>query len=151
MNLSDNHISADNVVNILDQYRAKPKPADAHTPDGASKRAYRAYGVDAPQKRPTLISIHYGGECKTLIQKSFLTRMEFTGHQHLAMIFSDCIITLEGRHLDQLELLFQDEKILSLHCFDAKIHDKPAEEEILITSIQQINPAEWRTKKEKTA
>jgi len=150
MTLSDNQTQAENVVNILEQYRVRAKPAGLPASDAPTGRVYRAYGVDAPQKRPTLIAIHYDSERETLVQKSNISRMVFTGHQHLSMIFADCVITLQGRHLKRLAELFQDEKILSLHCFDPKIHDMPADDEIIITSIEERALGGWQMKKEKT-
>lgn len=133
--MSDNH-----VISILDQYRGKPKPAESPAPDSASVRAYRAYGVDAPQKRPSLIAIHYNSEQQSLIQKSFLKEALFTGHQNITLFLAHCVIAIEGKHLDQLFELLQDEKILSLHCFDPKIHDRPQDGEILITRIERRSP-----------
>lgn len=148
--MSDNQTQAENVVNILDQYRVRSKPAGLPASDEPTGRVYRAYGIDAPQKRPTLIAIHYDSERETLVQKSNISRMVFTGHQHLSMIFADCVITLQGRHLKRLAELFQDEKILSLHCFDPKIHDMPTDDEIIITSIEERALGGWQMKKEKT-
>ena len=83
------------------------------------------------------------------MQKSFLTEVLLTSHQHVSLIYANCIITLEGQHLDQLLDLFQDEKILSLHCFNPKLHDKPADGEILITKIERRSSGEVLVKKEK--
>lgn len=147
--MSDNHTPNDSVVAILDQYRARPKPAESSAPDSASERAYRAYGVDAPQKRPTLVAIHYGDGQIGLMQKSFMTEALLTSHQHLSLIYTNCIITLEGRNLHLLLELLQDEKILSLHCFNPKLHDKPAEGEILITRIERRSSSGVLMKREK--
>jgi hypothetical protein len=135
------------VVSLIDQYRGNPKAQEK--PAVLPERAYKAYGVDAPQRRPTLIAIHYGNGSIGLMQKSFMTEVLLTSHQHVSLIFTSCIITLEGEHLDQLLELLQDEKILSLHCFNLKVHDKPAEGEILITKIERRKSGEVLMKKEK--
>lgn len=147
--MSDNNTPSDNVVAILDQYRAKPKPSESTAPHSPSKRAYRAYGVDAPQRRPTLVAIHYGDGQIGLMQKSFMTEALLTSHQHLSLIYTNCVITLEGQNLHLLLELLQDEKILSLHCFNPKLYDKPAEGEILITRIERRSSSEVLMKKEK--
>lgn|GEM_PF-6751575 len=136
------------VVSMLDQYRTSPKASEK--PAELPERAYKAYGVDAPQRRPTLVAIHYGDGQIGLMQKSFLTEALFTSHQHVSLIYTNCIITLEGRHLDLLVDLLQDEKILSLHCFNDKLHDKPQEGEILITKVERRSSGEILMKKEKT-
>jgi len=134
-------------VSYMDQYRNTAKPAEK--PAALPERAYKAYGVDAPQKRPTLIAIHYGNGPISLMQKSYMTEVLLTSHQHISLIFTSCVITLEGQHLEQLLELLQDEKILSLHCFNPKLHDKPQEGEILITKIERRNLGEVLMKKEK--
>ena len=143
--MSDNQSS---VVSILDQYKLKAKTAEP-LPTPESSRDYKAYGVDAPQRRPTLVALHYGDGRIGLMQKSFLTEVLLTSHQHVSLIYANCIITLEGQHLDQLLDLFKDEKILSLHCFNPKLHDKPADGEILITKIERRSSGEVLVKKEK--
>lgn len=144
--MSDNQ---SNVVKIIEQYKPKPQATEPAGPQPAPSRAYKAYGVDAPQRRPTLIAIHYGNGQISLVQKSFMSEALFTSHQHISLIYANCIITLEGQHLDQLVDLLQDEKILSLHCFNPKLHDKPAEGEILITKIERRSSGEVLMKKEK--
>ncbi len=129
MTMSD---SASSIVSFLGQQRK----AEQSQPD-ASGRVYRAYGIDAPQKRPALMSIYYGDGRIGLMQKSFLTEILLTSHQHLSLIFTGCIITLEGQHLERLIDLLQDEKVLSLHCFNPKQHDRPPEGEIIILKIDR--------------
>lgn len=130
------------VVSILDQYKVKAQASEAAQAEPTPGKDYKAYGVDAPQKRPTLIAIYYGDGQKSLVQKSFMSEVLFTSHQHVSMIFNNCVITLHGQHLDNLLELLQDERILSLHCFNPKLHDKPAEGEILITKIERRGPGE---------
>ena len=138
-------------VSILEQYKKAKTPETLPAPEPESGRAYKAYGVDAPQRRSTLVAFHYGDGRIGLMQKSFLTEVLLTSHQHVSLIYTNCIITLEGQNLDQLLELFQDEKILSLHCFNPKIHDKPAEGEILITKIERRSSGEVLLKKEKAS
>lgn len=125
--------SATSIVSFFEQQ----KKAKVHEQGGVSGRTYRAYGIDAPQKRPALMSIYYGDGRIGLMQKSFLTEVLLTSHQHLSLIFTGCIITLEGQHLEQLIELLQDEKVLSLHCFNPKLHDSPPEGEIIILKIDR--------------
>lgn len=139
------------VVSILEQYKAKAKTPEASQTDTTPSRAYKAYGVDAPQRRPTLVAIHYGDGRIGLMQKSFLTEVLLTSHQHVSLIYTNSVITLEGQNLHLLLDLFQDEKILSLHCFNAKLHDKPTEEEILITRIERRNSGEVLMKRKNDA
>lgn len=144
--MSDSEAS---IVSILDQYRPKAKAAEPMPAADSSPRAYRAYGIDAPQRRPSLVGIYYGDGRMGLMQKSFLQEVLFTSHQHLSLIFTGCIITLEGQHLDQLVELLQDEKILSLHCFNPKLHDRPAEGEVIITRIERRSSGDVMLKREK--
>lgn len=139
--------SQSNKVSILEQYKKAKTPETPPAPE--SGRTYKAYGVDAPQRRPTLVAFHYGDGRIGLMQKSFLTEVLLTSHQHVSLIYTNCIITLEGQNLDQLLDLFQDEKILSLHCFNPKLYDKPADGEILITKIERRSSGEVLMKKEK--
>lgn len=133
-----------NVVSIFDQYRSKSQVSKSATPENASSnpRAYKAYEIDTPQKRTSLMAIYYGNGAIGLMQKSHLIEMLLTSSRNLSMVFTSCIITLEGSNLDQLVELFQDEKILSLHCFSPKLHDTPEVSEIFISNIIRRNPGD---------
>lgn len=139
----------DNVTSILDQYRAKPKPTEPPAPIGAAGPLYRAYSLETQQKKSSLIAIYFSNEQKSLIQKSFLKEALFTSHQNITLFFPHCVIAIEGKHLDQLFVLLQDEKILALHCFDPKIHEKPGEDEIMITRIERRSPNETFNRKDR--
>lgn len=124
-------------VSILDQYRSKAKIAAEAVPSLTGGREYKAYGIQPPRTRSTDLRINYGDGRIGLMSKSYRTEALLTSHQHLSLIFNDCIITLEGRHLDQLIELIQDDELRSLHCFNPKIHDAPTDDEILITRIDR--------------
>lgn len=127
------------VVRILEQYRAKENmavKASDSLPQPLPPGHYKAYGVQPPRTRVTDIRIVYGNGRIELISKLYRSRMVLTSHQHVSIIFDSCVLILEGRNLDQLVDLIQDDEIRSLYCFAPHLHILPPEEEILITNIE---------------
>lgn len=135
------------VVRVLDQYRTKEAAGAAHpNPDPLSSRRYKAYGVQPPRSKVTDLRLIYADGSMGLISKLYRSEVMMTSHTWLSIVFDNCSITLQGRNLDQLIDLIQDDEIRSLHCFNPALHDPPPDGEILITTIERINIHEFRGK-----
>ena len=131
---------SDKVTSILDKYRvtAKPDITPAAQPLPTSGRQpYNACGVDAPSRRLTRLMIHYHDGVVALMSYAYLIEVIATSHQYLSLIFTNCIITLEGKNLTKVIEELQDERVVYLQCFHGERFDKPEEGEPIITSIER--------------
>ena len=131
---------SDNVANILDKYRVTAKPDITpvdHPLSSSGKQPYHACGVDAPRRRLTRLMIYYHDGVVALMSYAYLIEVISTSHQYLSLIFTNCIITIEGRNLTKVMDDLQDERVVYLQCFHGERFEKPEEGEPLITSIER--------------
>ena len=54
------------------------------------------------------------------------------------LIFTTVVFLMEGENLDPLVELLNDEEVKSLHRFNPKLHEAPAEGETILTSIRLV-------------
>lgn len=124
---------SDSKVSILDQYRHKPEKIQ-----GADLRDYKAYGTDPPRNRTPMIAIEYSDGTKGLMAKHYLVEVICSSSQYLSLVFTTGIITLVGENLDStLFEKLQEEEIRSLHAFNAEKHNRPPDDEPIITKIKR--------------
>jgi hypothetical protein len=122
--------------NIFQQYTNPETPVE----DSEEQPSYRAF-MEARRHVPRL-RIHYRDGSIGLLPYAYLVEVLCTSHQQLSLIFTHCVITLEGRHLNQLIDPLQDERIRALHCFNAKEHKLPGEDSPVIKHIARQHPSE---------
>ena len=133
---------SDSKISILDQYRQQSNKVPL-----ADLRDYKAYGADPPRNRTPMIAIEYSDGTKGLMAKHYLVEVICTSSQYLSLVFTTGIIALVGENLDgaMLEKL-QEEEIRSLHAFNSQKHNRPADDEPIITSLKRVgfrqNPKE---------
>lgn len=106
----------------------------------ADPRAYRAYGIDKPNNKTARIRIEYNNADRMIDSptKSYLTEVRYSAGRYLALIFTGSAFLLEGENLDELSEYLDNNEIKSLHVFNPKLHDKPAEGEPIITRIRRM-------------
>lgn len=129
-----------NVRTIFEQYTATETPTEA-TEQPEDPRTYRAHTIESRRSVPRM-RIHYQDGKQAVLAYAYLVEAICTSHQFLSLIFTHCVLTLEGRHLDQLIGPLQDEKIRALHCFRTTVYDDPAEGAPVITRITRQHPHE---------
>jgi len=132
--------------NIFDFYAGKTgqerKPQD-------DRQDYKAFGLDKSRDRQTRLMVHYKSGMLEVISYSHLTNALCTSSQYISLIFSNCVLTLEGKNLlapvvegsNVMELL-QDEKIRYIRCFNGAVFPEPLDNEPVINDIQRLSLAE---------
>lgn len=142
----------DNVTSIHDKYKVTPKP-DAQPATqplpSTSKLPYHACGIDAPRTKLTRLMIYYHDGVVGLMTYAYLMEAIMTSHQNLSLIFTNCIITLEGRNLSKIIHDLQDERVVYLQCFHNERFEKPEEDEPIITAIERRGVHEFEKGKGK--
>lgn len=120
-----------NTGDILERYVLKSERS--RTPN----EAYRAYGPETAHQRETKLQIRLANGMVTLLPYSYLVEVLCTSHQYLSLIYTHCVITLEGRHLNKLIELFQDDKIRWIQCFHPEQFSEVSKDQIAITKIER--------------
>lgn len=115
---------------LLERY-ARKNPRAVHT----DERQYRAYGPEPAQNRQSKLQIRYRDGTIALLSYAYLMEVICTSHQFVSLIYTNCVITLEGRQLTAMVELLQDDKIRWLQCFHAARFDEAAEGEPVITHV----------------
>ena len=105
----------------------------------SDKKPYKADEVDKSRTGQTRIRLNFKNGERHVLAYHYLTEVIETSHQALSLVFSSCIITLKGRHLDKLTESLQDEKVRALSCFHPGQHQEPEEGEICITDLVRQN------------
>lgn len=105
----------------------------------AGKKPYKAAEVDKSRTGQTRIRLNYKNGERHVMAYHYLAEVIETSHQIVSLIFTSCIITLKGRHLDELTEEFQDEKVRALTCFHAGQHQEPEEGEACILDMVRQN------------
>jgi len=127
---------SDSNVSVLKQHRQSLEKLKQVDSQKSGARDYKAYGIDPPRNRTPLICVEYPDGTKGLFAKHYLVEVICTSSQYLSLVFTTGIVTLEGENLDTILLeKIQEEEVRSLHTFDSKKHDKPADDEPIIRKI----------------
>ena len=96
---------------------------------------YQAWGIDQAKKQQTRLRIFYGNDTIGLMSYAYLMEAACTSHQLVSLIYTNCVITLEGRNLTELIELLQDERIDYLRCFQVDNYTKPTGDKPIIIDI----------------
>ena len=92
------------------------------------------------------LRLHFGNGVKVkVLSYAYLIEVVSTSHQWLTLVFSSTIVTLKGRHLDQLIEAIQDEQVRALVCFRPGIHPEPARGEPCILEIEEKSLNQFMT------
>lgn len=98
---------------------------------------YKAAFIFKSKNRQRL-RLHYANGMRVkVLSYAYLIEVVCTSHQWLSLVFSSTVITLKGRHLDQLIEPIQGERVLALVCFRPGIHPEPAKHEPCILEIEE--------------
>lgn len=98
---------------------------------------YKAAFIYKSKSRQRL-RLHYANGARVkVLSYAYLIEIVSTSHQWLTLVFSSTVITLKGRHLDQLIEPIQAERVLALICFRPGIHPEPAKGEPCILEIEE--------------
>lgn len=128
-------------MSIFDQYARKAQPQETpaveEAPAPSAKIPYQAYAADAPRTKVTRLMFHYPDGTLGLMAYAYLIEAISTSHEFLSLVFTNCIISLEGYHLTKLLGLLQEERILELYCFDPRLHERPDADEAIITDMER--------------
>lgn len=131
--------SATRPASIFERYarKATAQETPAEPQPSPAKAPYIAYTADAPRTRVTRLMIHYPDGTLGLMAYAYLIEAFSTSHEFLSLAFTNCIVSIEGRHLIKLVGLLQEERILELHCFDPHQHEAPDDGEPVITHMER--------------
>jgi hypothetical protein len=98
---------------------------------------YKAAFIFKSKNRQRL-RVHYANGLRVkVLSYAYLIEVVSTSHQWLTLVFSSTVITLKGRHLDQLVESIQAERVLALVCFRPGIHPEPGKHEPCILEIEE--------------
>jgi len=127
---------------ILSRFTTKVEPPNGQAePEDAApvdKRAYQALRPEPQNRRtPARLRIVYGDGVVSLMSYTFLSEVLCTSPQFVSLIYSHCIITLEGRNLLALVDLLQEDKARTITCFNGRWHDEPEAGAAVITRISR--------------
>ena len=99
-----------------------------------ASRKYIAW--DSPRDREIRLNIRERtGQCYTLPYATIIL-VQYIRPSLFLIMTSNYVITITGRNLDPLEELLQDEKVRSIQQFDERRHDRPADTDPVIQSIE---------------
>lgn len=100
---------------------------------------YKAAFITRSKNRQRL-RLHYANGMRVkVLSYAYLIEVVATSHQWLTLVFSSTVVTLKGRHLDQLIQPLQGERVLALICFRPGIHPEPAKHEPCILEIDETS------------
>lgn len=128
-------------MSFRDRYATLRQPAhqvkeERPAPDGLP--AYQAFTTDPTNRRtPARLRISFGSGPVSLLSYAYLSEVLCTSHQRLSLVFTSCVITLEGRNLFALLEALQEDKVRGLECFQAGTFAPPAEGAPVITRIRR--------------
>lgn len=139
---------SDNVTSIFNRY-APPEQPETQAEDPAqsgaeqasqaapqeAQQAYQACQEDKSRDHQTRLKLYYADGTVGLLSYSYLVEAVSTSHQYVSLLFTNVMITLEGRHLTELIDLLQDERIRWLRCFHPARHQTPEDGAPVITRM----------------
>jgi hypothetical protein len=125
-----------NTIDFFKKY-AVSAPADMpeETPPEADDGNYRAFGLGAQGRGETRLKFYEQSGLIALLSYAYLTEVVCTSSQFINLIYTNCVIILEGRNLTPLVDLLQDDKLRYVRCFDPVRYPEPATGEPVILSI----------------
>ena len=100
-------------------------------------KEYRAYGVHSPDSFPMLdVRDKHGNGY--LLNYAFLRQVKYSvqsSPQVITLVFSDCLVTLEGSHFRELLHKLQEHKVEYVQEFNPQKWQKPDEKETVIDAM----------------
>ena len=113
------------------------------TNDSRPMQRYKAFGIEHNKKRQTRLDIRRKDGNGTLLYYPYISTIEYSGSQHLSIIYHGSVMNFYGKKLDELIEPLQDEKIRYLQEFDPKIHTESLlKDEVVIKQIEFMSIAE---------
>ena len=116
-----------------DTLRGFFSPLDRITQEPENPRHYRAWVT--PRDRELRLNIRDAHGKHYTIPYIAIILVQYLPESLMLIMTSYCVITLRGRHLDELEGLLQDEQVRTIQEFDKNIHDKPGDTDPVIQAI----------------
>lgn len=105
----------------------------------SGKKPYKAAEVDKSRTGQSRLRVNFKNGERHVLSYHYLIEVIETSHQMMSLIFSSCIVTLKGRHLEELTEDLQDEKIRALICYHPGQHQEPEEGEPCILDLVRQN------------
>lgn len=126
-----------NVVTIFSRHALSSGSSLYTAKDAASGTTqYRACEVEkSSRNRADWLDIRLADGSSFGLPYHLLTEISLSSAQNLSLIYASHVVTITGKHLDKVKSLMQRGKLLSLTCFDPKLHVKPADGEVVVTHI----------------
>lgn len=124
-------------VKVFEQYSLKTKPKSASEQDNQPE--YRAIGLDKTNDRQSRLRIHYVDGTVDVFTYAHLLEISCTDEEHLLLCFSNCMLMLEGTHMEELIEPLQDEKVRYLVCFNKNYYAQPEADAVIIENITRQN------------
>lgn len=135
--------SADNVVVLP---TPEPPPVVGRP---SEKLKYEAYGLHQVKKRTAgRIRFYYsnnpvGQSPMGSMSYSYLTEIYATSDRFLSLIFTNVVVTLEGRNLFKLYELIEEDKVHWVQRYDPLRHSEPEEGAVIVTDIYRQSLAKF--------
>ena len=92
--------------------------------DEDSRVEYRPY-KQRPSGNLLRLRLIDPGQSRDCLRYCFILRIRHTAPNLLSVIYADCVFTLIGQPLDELERLLDDERVSEIHVFNPRIHLPP--------------------------
>lgn len=124
-------------VKVFEQYSLKTEPQSTVEQDNQPE--YRAIGIEKTGDRQSRLRIHYVDGTVDVFSYTHLLEISCTDEQHLLLGFSNCMLLLEGEHMEELIEPLQDEKVRYLVCFNNNYYAQPEAGEVIIEGVTRQN------------
>ncbi len=101
-------------------------PSDSHVhPTGEDTRVeYQPY-KQRPSGNLLRLRLIDRGLSRDLLRYCFILRIRHTAPSLLSVIYADCVFTLVGQYLEELERLLDDERVSEIHVYNPLHHRPP--------------------------
>ena len=96
---------------------------------------YTACGTNKTNTKQIFLNVIDKDGNGSMIAYSYITRMQYTGHQFISIISTDCIVTLKGENLSEVRDMLQGQKVQYLQEFNATRFKKPLDGKPFIKKI----------------
>lgn len=101
------------------------------------RQPYVAFALGVQGRRERRLMLQFANGTVGILSYAYLLEVVSTSHQFISLLFTNCIVTLEGRNLGVLLSPLQDEKVRVLQCFNITLHLEATEQDPVIVALKR--------------
>ncbi len=116
----------------------------------ASKKPYQAFATSSPDRdRPETFLLFEGlsrdPDLRLMLSYIYLMDISCTAGEYLSLMYSNVIVTLEGRNLSALLEPLQNSRLRTLQCYIPERHFEPSTTDggVIIYNITSLSIDNW--------